>query len=226
MVLDSCPHAEWRLIFALSRYGGLRCPSEHLALRWGDVDFVTGRIRVRSPKTEHHRGKGERTIPLFAELRPYLEDARDLAGERVDDPAEPVIVRYRAGANLRTQLERIIGRAGLPPWPKLFQNLRSTRKTELAETFTIHVVCEWIGNSQAVAQKHHLQVTAAHFVAAKKAAQNPAPQAAAETGVGQQGPGTKPHIPRGLAYSAGMENKASGRHKTRTCDLYGVNVAL
>ena len=30
-VLNACPDAEWRLLFALSRFGGLRCPSEHLA---------------------------------------------------------------------------------------------------------------------------------------------------------------------------------------------------
>ena len=35
-VLDACPNAQWRLMFALSRFGGLRCPSEHLGLRWGD----------------------------------------------------------------------------------------------------------------------------------------------------------------------------------------------
>lgn len=28
----------WRVIVALSRYGGLRCPSEILSLRWQDVD--------------------------------------------------------------------------------------------------------------------------------------------------------------------------------------------
>ncbi len=37
-VLSACPDAQWRLLFALSQYGGLRCPSEHLTLRWGDVD--------------------------------------------------------------------------------------------------------------------------------------------------------------------------------------------
>jgi hypothetical protein len=31
-ILDACPDAEWQLIFALSRFGGLRCPLEHLAL--------------------------------------------------------------------------------------------------------------------------------------------------------------------------------------------------
>ena len=55
---------------------------------------------------------------------------------------EPIITRYRSAAqNLRTTFEKIIRRAGLEPWPKLFQNLRSTRETELAETFPIHVVC-------------------------------------------------------------------------------------
>lgn len=35
-VIECCIDAQWRLLFALSRYGGLRCPSEHLALKWGD----------------------------------------------------------------------------------------------------------------------------------------------------------------------------------------------
>ena len=61
--------------------------------------------------------------------------------------------------NLRTQLKRIIRRAGFTPWPKLFQNLRSTRETELTEQYPLHVVCAWIGNSQPVAAKHYLQVT-------------------------------------------------------------------
>lgn len=37
-VLDACSDAEWRLRFALSRFGGLRCPSGHLVLSWTDVD--------------------------------------------------------------------------------------------------------------------------------------------------------------------------------------------
>lgn len=39
----------------------------------------------------------------------------------------------RRNSNPRTQLMKIIRRAGLKPWPKLFQNLRSTRETELAD---------------------------------------------------------------------------------------------
>ena len=182
-VLDACPDAQWRLLFALSRFGGLRCPSEHLGLRWGDVDWEHGRITVHSPKTEHHAGKESRQIPLFPEIRLYLEEVWD----QTEPGTEWVMTRYRrANANLRTQLERIIRRAGLKPWPKPFQNCRSTRETELAETYPIHVVCAWIGNTVAVAAKHYLQVTDADFEKAseggaqsgahcsKEAAQNPA----------------------------------------------------
>jgi hypothetical protein len=31
-VLEACPNAQWKLLFALSRFGGLRCPSEHSLL--------------------------------------------------------------------------------------------------------------------------------------------------------------------------------------------------
>ncbi|HYE77421.1 MAG TPA: integrase, partial [bacterium] len=51
-VLDACPNAEWRLLFALLRWGGLRCPSEVLELTWEDIDWGRGRIRVHAPKTE------------------------------------------------------------------------------------------------------------------------------------------------------------------------------
>ena len=166
-VLDACPDAEWRLIFALARYGGLRVPSELLALRWQDIDWDRARFVVRSPKTEHHHGKGTRSVPIFHELAPMLGECFELA-----EPGSTfVITRYRdTTQNLRTQLCRIIERAGLDPWPKLFQNCRSTRETELAERFPIHVVCEWIGNSQPVAAKHYLQVTDEHF---QKAVRNP-----------------------------------------------------
>ena len=170
-VLAACPDAEWRLIFALSRFGGLRCPSEHLALTWDCIDWENERFRINSPKTEHHAGKVSRTIPIFPELRPHLETAFDQAAES----STHVIARYRgANTNLRTQLMRIIERAGLEPWPKLFQNLRSTRETELAEQFPIHVACSWIGNSKAVAAKHYLQTTDEHFKkATQKATQIP-----------------------------------------------------
>ncbi len=164
-VLDACPGAQWRLIVALSRYGGLRCPSETLALRWSDVDWEHDRLRITSPKTEGYEGKDSRVLPLFPELKPYLLSAF----EEAEEGAQWVVTKGRdAAINLRTQFERIIGRAGLTPWPKLFHNLRSTRQTELEEQFPSHVVCRWLGNSERIAREHYLQVTDAHFEKAVK----------------------------------------------------------
>jgi len=181
-VLGACPDAQWRLLFALSRYGGLRCPSEHLGLRWGDVDWARGRFLVHSPKTEHHAGGGTRWVPIFPELLPYLREVYEAAEPGTDY----VITRYRdKNTNLRTHLHRIIRRAGLEPWPKLFANLRSSRETELCQNFPVHVVCKWIGNTPRIAQQHYLQVTDEHFAKAiesnpPKAAQIPAQQTAAQ----------------------------------------------
>ena len=90
-------------------------------------------------------------IPLFPELRPYLEAMFDEA----DPGTEHIITRYRnRNANLRTHLLRIIKRTGVNCWPKLFHNLRASRQTELTARFPLHVVCGWIDNSAPIADKH------------------------------------------------------------------------
>ena len=80
-LIDAAPDWTWRAIIALVRFGGLRSPSETLSLRWADVDWEKARLRVISPKTEHHAGKASRMVPMFPELQPYLEEAWD-AGPR------------------------------------------------------------------------------------------------------------------------------------------------
>ena len=163
-------------------------------------------------------------IPLFPELRPFLEECFDLA----EPGTEYVITRYRdTKANLRTQLLRIIQRASLQRWPKLFQNLRSTRETELAEDFPIHVVCRWIGNSQPVAAKHYLQLTDDHFA---KAVRNPVQQPAVLPRTGSQaGSATDQkapvlqgnasgcdHLPDGQVPPAGIEPATYGLGNRRS----------
>lgn len=175
-VIDAAPDAEWRLLIALSRFGGLRVPSEALALRWTDVDWEHNRLTVRSPKTEHHEGKGERIIPLFPEIREHLQAVFDAAPVG----SVNVIERYREGCNLNPHLRRIIKRAGLSPWERTWHNLRASRQTELAATFPLHTVCAWIGNTKAIAAGHYLQVTDADWTRAtrgrREAAANPATQ--------------------------------------------------
>jgi integrase len=163
--IEAAPDIEWKLIIAFARYGGLRIPSEVLALRWTDVHWDAGRIVIHASKTEHHVGKGRREIPLFAELKPLLLEAF----EQAPDGSTYVMGCLRDPAvNLRTQFQRILERAGIEPWPKLFQNLRSSRQTELTERWPAHVVCAWMGNSEVVARDHYLQITDEHFVEAAR----------------------------------------------------------
>jgi integrase len=160
-VLEACPDPQWRLIFALCRYGGLRCPSEVLSLKWEHINWDTERITVPSPKTEHLVDGESRSIPIFPELRPYLEEAFELA----DPGTEYVITKYqlKTNTNLGPQMKRIVRRAGVEPWSNPFRNLRSTRETELALEHPLHIVCEWIGNTPSVAMSNYLRVTDADY---------------------------------------------------------------
>ncbi len=173
----------WRTIVALSRFGGLRCPSEVLSLEWRHVDWARGRVTVPSPKTDRYDGKGSRTVPLFADLKPYLEEAFELC-----PPGQTHVVggNHLAKANsptgwkscnLRTPFSRLVKRAGLEPWPRLFHNLRSSRETELLETFPVHVVARWMGHNAKVSLKHYAQTTEDHFDRATGGAETGAPVA-------------------------------------------------
>lgn len=162
-VLDACPDAEWRLVVALARYAGLRCPSEMVDLTWADVDWGRGILTVRSPKTEHHGGQhAVRHAPICPRLRELLTESFEIA----PDGEVRLVPRVQGNRiNLRTTLQRIIERAGLTPWPRLLQNLRSSCETEWCERYPIASVTRWLGNSPTVALKHYIQARDVHFEA-------------------------------------------------------------
>ena len=159
----------------------MRCPSEVIRLTWGDINWEKSRFTVHSSKTEHHSDGGIRVVPIFQELYPYLRDAFEEA-----QPGEVYCCpQYENASQMyRKYIMKIIRQAGLKPWPKLFQNCRSSRETELAENYPVQVVCNWIGNSPKVAAKHYLQVTEEHF---KKAVQNPVQSTAVSPRTGSHG---------------------------------------
>ena len=78
--------------------------------------------------------------------------------------SEFVINRYRdASQNLRTTMLKILRRAGLEPWERVFQNFSASRQTELKQQHPAHVACDWMSNSEAVANQHDLHTTEAGF---------------------------------------------------------------
>lgn len=168
-VIECAPNTTWKLLLAFSRFAGLRTPSESFSLKWSDIDWERQRIVVPVPKLEHLPGRSHRVIPLFPELRPWLELA---AGEAPKWAVHVVPEEYRrraqgpdgwANANLRTTLGKIIRRAGVEPWPRLWHSLRASCETDLARQFPLAVVAKWLGNTQAVAMRHYVDVTDADF---------------------------------------------------------------
>ncbi len=167
LVLDALEGTEWRLLFALGRWGGLRVPSEPRALRWGDIDRANERFTVNSPKT------GKRVLPIFPELAPLIADRFDDA-----EPGEELVLPFmaaRSPSTFSSHIAHVVKKLQLAQWPRLWHNMRSTRQTELEERFPSHVVCSWLGNSPDIARIHYLQTTEAHFDRATgKCAQNAA----------------------------------------------------
>ena len=159
-LIDKAPNAEWRALLAFLRLTGCRAPSEVHDLRWTDLDFADRKITIRSPKTKHLGGRhAVRSCPMFSELVPYLEELAEAVGPGIDVPMSDQVFPVVKGAqtNLRTAIERMIRLAGLQQWPKLIQNLRSSRETELLDQFPVKDVCDWFGNSPAIVAKHYAQ---------------------------------------------------------------------
>jgi hypothetical protein len=73
-----------------------------------------------------------------------------------------------------------------------------------------------------MAADSYLQVTDAHF----ESAQERRAQQGVSEGTARTGEETTYQNAEEIDRSWDLEGSASGRHKTRTCDLYGVNVAL
>jgi len=141
-VLDHCPSTQWKLIVCLARVGGLRIPSELVGLTWECIHWDKNTMTVLSPKTEHIEGGKSREVPLFPEIRNLLQETL----KHATDGKKMIFPKIFTVTNLRRGLTRIIENAGVPVWEKLFQNLRASRATELANAFPAAQIKSWLGN--------------------------------------------------------------------------------
>ena len=173
-VLAACPDNNWRLLIVLARYGGLRIPSELQQLTWGDIDWHGGKFTVRVPKKEHIDGHEKRIVPIFPEIRPYLQQA---FSEAPEGGVHVLPCEFHREGYAYAGVLRAVERASIQPWPKLLQNLRASRETELMRQEPAHVVHAWLGNSREVAEDHYLMVTDADYA---RASTEPAATASTE----------------------------------------------
>jgi integrase len=82
---------------AASSLNGSNSLGNALAACWEDIDWDMNRTSIPEPKVEHHEGRGIRSCPIFPELRPILDEAFEIFG----DKSEYVVAapQYRAAAN-------------------------------------------------------------------------------------------------------------------------------
>ncbi len=154
-VLEKASNAKWKSLLVLARIAGFRIPSEAQGLKWEHISFEQRRIFVvNSSKTEHHKNRKLRVVPLFPDVERELLKLHCEAtpGE------EYVFPDLRGDSNLRTTLEKIIFRAGVKPWPKLWQNLRASAATDLAKTVPSHIAASICGHTEQIAQEHYWKV--------------------------------------------------------------------
>ncbi len=174
-ILGACSSAELRLVFCLARYGGLRIPSELKFMKWSDIDVINGdRFIIRVPKATSKKDQesgnfATRPVPLFPELRKAFREYWESL--RVGAP-DLIFPKCPTGQAFKHRFERIFDSIGLPMWGKFFQNMRSTRDTELRKVFHYpeQDVNLWIGHTKKVALNHYMQTSENLFLEASQKA--------------------------------------------------------
>jgi hypothetical protein len=134
------------------------------------VQRIVEHLGSQVPRQNTTKGRGNASSPCFPNsVRSWRTVTKSPPVGAVD-----CIPRFTVGdcwsakrgwraMNLRTMLGRIIKRAGLKPSPRLWHALRASRQTELAATFPLQMVCQWLGNSRLITQEHYLMRTDADF---------------------------------------------------------------
>ncbi len=151
-VIEACPDIQWKMLFGLARFAGLRVPSEISGLTWADLDFDRGLLRVRSPKTERYAGHAERTVPVGRVLLALMAEGLAAAAE-----GDPRVITLNTGGGLYSGMGRIVKRSGVASWKKTYQTLRASAEADWAAAgVPAFVTAMWAGHSLTVAGKHYL----------------------------------------------------------------------
>jgi integrase len=172
-----------RALWATAFYGGLR-RGELRGLRWDDVDFAEGIIRIdrawdeKDGAIEPKSRKGRRTVPIAGVLRAYLaehklrtgRDGQDFVfGSKADHPFTPTNIRKRSlTAWKRANAERRErGRAELVPI-----GLHECRHTYVTMMFdaglSLERIGDYVGHSSAFMTDRYRHLQKGHESEAAK----------------------------------------------------------
>ena len=158
-IIDNTKNPEWRLLFAMCRKIPLRVPSEINSLTWRDIDWEGNKILLHSPKTKHYETMDSRMVPLFPELKPYLDEVY------FSDADETyVFPTIRKNSNPATYAKKLVGNADVPVWGNFFNSIRASAETDLMDEYGLRRACQWAGNSAATAMKNYALIRKEDFM--------------------------------------------------------------
>lgn len=164
----------WRTLFGLCRLAGLRL-EEARTLLWSgkatDSDGVEHQIGVDWDRQRLCLVGNSKTKRVYREVPvcPRLDDILSKAFTAAPEGA--MTITGLSPNNLTRNGQRIVRAAGLEPWPKLFQSLRSScenawKVAGIAEpTYTA-----WAGHSAPVSRRHYVSPTPDEFAAVSQPA--------------------------------------------------------
>lgn len=168
----AAPSSDWRLFFALCRLAGLR-RSAALSLPWSghatDSDGERHWVGVDWQRRRICLVGNHKTVRRYRELpiRPLLFRLLLKAFDEAKDGAV-TIVNIRPN-NLTRIGQKTVRDAGMKPWPKLYQSMRSSAEND-HKLRGVHeaTYAVWMGHSPTVSRKHYTAPTDAEFAAANK----------------------------------------------------------
>lgn len=159
----------WRAMFGLCRLAGLRLEAARTLpwsgyatdsegkKHWIGIDWDRRRICLIG---NHKTRRSYREIPICPRLNTILLEAFDAA------EAGTMTVTGLSPNNLTRLGQRIVQGAGLKPWPKLYQAMRSSCENEWKQAGVAEATyCAWLGHSPTVSRKHYVSPTEAEFAA-------------------------------------------------------------
>jgi site-specific recombinase XerD len=163
-VMERCDPA-LRFRVAMSRFAGLRQPSEMNAMELQWVQLEERRMLVFSPKNQRFEHKRWREVPIQPALAPYVAEEIERAREGQTYLADSF--REITATAWRNRLERACTRAGVVPWPVLWHSMRGSCGTDwLDEGFPEHVVCRWMNCSPKELRRSYAKTTDDHLAKA------------------------------------------------------------
>ena len=134
-VFNACADdLELQCILASSYWGGIRVPSEPLAMKFSDIEHVTVNGRKFRVVMIAEESEGTKTGGRPVLILPEWQSCLDALYAKKTPEQEFVYVKYKNGAQIRRAIYRRVERAGIVKpgekvWEKLFNNLRATRTT-------------------------------------------------------------------------------------------------